>query len=126
MIIVRTKQELNSVIKSGENSFFSVGPLADKIIKTRNVLKVSKAALIAAIAAIATGLILGPLTAGTSTLLTGASLVTITKIGGIPVAYLVIALGGATVVYGMHNNYDIEVFGSPGNLKVKLTRKEEN
>lgn len=120
-ITVSTKGELENAINRKADTIIVNGELSEHVVQAHNINQYSKWVIIAAVATLGAGIILTPLTAGTSM---PAAIFSVAATTGVSsgVLFAIVVLGGAAICWAISNDYDItiEIIGQ----KVKLEKRK--
>lgn len=105
---VTTKEELAAAKKAKVESIIVEGELADKLVRSKKVAKLSAASLAIITAAVAGGVVLAPVTMGTSLGVTSVGLVAAAATTGTSVAAIIAASSiGIALIVAVYKDYRV-------------------
>lgn len=118
---VRTKEALKEAQKDGVNEIIVEGKLAEDLKATRKIATLSTGA-IAALSAVAAGVVIAPATGGTSAVISAVAAAPLVVATGLSIPAITFAcIIGVAFLVTLFKEYDMEI--SAGGCSVKLTKK---
>ena len=120
---VRTKEALKKAQKDGVNEIIVEGKLAEDLKATKKIATLSTGA-IAALSALAAGVVIAPATGGTSAVVSAAIAAPVVAVTGLSLPAITFAcIIGVAFLVALFKEYDMEA--SSRDCYVKLTKKSK-